>query len=116
VFKMGNESARKEIKLLVYFLIFVWLLNIVIWGYAFYTGMISVEIGTVIVSYTIILPLILMPIVVIGLWKLKRWGSIMGYILSIFLLIASLISLNIIGIIIWGIILFFLYKYRNIFA
>lgn len=113
---MNKEDARKEIKLLACFLIIVWLLNIIIWGYVFYTGMISIEIGTVIVSYTIIFPLILMPIVIIGLWKLKRWGSLLGYILSILLLIASLISFNIIGIIVWGIILFFLYKYRKVFA
>lgn len=112
---MGKE-ARKEVKLLVCFVIVVWLLSIMIWGYAFYTGMISVEIGSVIAGYTIILPLILMPIVLIGLWKLKRWGSILGYALSIFLLIGSLISFNLIGIILWGIILCFLYKYRNIFA
>lgn len=116
VFRMGKDNARKEIKLLAYFLIIVWLLNIVIWGYAFYTGMISIEISTLIAVFTVILPLILMPIVIIGLWNFKRWGLMLGYILSISLLLSSLISFNIIGVIVWGIILFFLHKYRNTFG
>ncbi len=112
VFKMNNENTKKEVKQIVYLLAFVWILNILIWGYLYYAGIISFQIIQVINF----LPLILIPIVMAGLWSMKKWGLILGYIFSILLLLNSIISLNALGLIIWGVILRYLHKYRKNFS
>ena len=112
VYKMEDDSRKKEVKHVVYLLAFIWILNVAIWGYLFYSGKVVFQITSIIG----LLPLILIPLVMIGLWSFKKWGLILGYILSAIALINSIISINIIGIIIWGIVLYYLFKSRNIFS
>jgi hypothetical protein len=109
---MEDDSRKKEVKQIVYLLAFVWILNIAIWGFVFYSGMLSFQITSIIG----LSPLVLIPFIIFGLWSFKKWGLILGYILSAIVLINSLISINIIGIIIWGAVLYYLYKSRNIFS
>jgi len=109
---MEEESRKKEVKQIVYLLALVWILNIIIWIYVFYSGIISFEITSIIG----LSPLILDPFVIIGLWSFKKWGLILGYILSLIIIINSIVSANIFGIIIWSIVLYYLYKSRNIFS
>ena len=109
---MRDNSRKKEVKHLVYLLLFLWLLNIVVYGYLIYFGILKIQPIIVVV----LLPLGLILLVIVGLWRFKKWGLILGYILSISLLIESLISVNIIGLIIWAIILYYLYKYRENFS
>lgn len=112
VSKMEDDSRKKEVKHVVYLLAFVWIFNVAIWGYLLYSQRIVFQITSVIG----LLPLVLIPFVMIGLWSFKKWGLILGYILSAIALINSIISINIIGIIIWGVVLYYLYKSRNIFS
>lgn len=108
---MGDETRKKEVKQIVYVLAFIWVLNIVMWGYSFYSGTISFQI-TSIIDFS---PLVLIAFVMAGLWSFKKWALILGYILSVIFIIKSTISLSIFGILIWWIVLYYLYKHRNIF-
>lgn len=110
---MEANTRKKEIKHLVYFLIIIWILNIAVWVFSLYSGLIQVKNILGFIIY--LLPLILIPFVIVGLWKFKKWGLILGYILSIIVLITNLVSFNIIGIIIWGIVLYYLIKSRRLF-
>jgi hypothetical protein len=112
VFNMKDESKRKEVKQLVYLLAMVWILSIVIWAYIFYLGAYSFQI-TYLIS---LIPLILIPFVIFGLWSFKKWGLTLGYILAIIILIESILAPNIIGVIIWVIVLYYLYKSKSIFS
>ncbi|RLI99774.1 MAG: hypothetical protein DRP03_02695 [Candidatus Aenigmatarchaeota archaeon] len=114
VFEMEDETRKKEVKQIVYLLAFVWILNIAIWGYLFYFRKAIFQITPIIIIG--LSPLLLIPVVMVGLWSFKKWGLILGYILSVIALINSLLSFNLIGIIIWGVILYYLYKSRVIFS
>jgi len=106
-----KDSGKKEIKKIVYFLALIWVLNIAILAYLFYLGLVSFQIAYIL-SFS---PLVLIPFIMIGLWKFKKWGLFLGYILSIVFIIDAIVSVNIIRIILWIVVLYYLYKYRNIF-
>ncbi len=98
---MSHERDFR-IKEVIYFLVFIWILNIIMLGYAIFSD-------TSIQMY-FILSLILIPLILIGLWKRKEWGLFLCYIISIFFILEGILSLNIIKVIVWCIVLYYLYK------
>ena len=54
-------------------------------------------------------------IAIYGIWKLKNWGFILGFIVYGISLITSLIYPRIATFILYAIIVYFLYKYKKIY-
>ena len=109
---MEEDSRKKEVKQLVYLLIALWIFSIAAYAYVFMAGFLSFGLTTLVVF----VPLVLTPLLIIGLWKTKKWGLMLGYALYLISLANGVLTMNIIQIAIPGIILYFLYKRREIFS
>ena len=59
--------------------------------------------------------LVLMPVAIFGLWYLKKWGLILGYVLSVTIFITSAMAFDIFSVIAWAIVLYLLAESRNAF-
>lgn len=110
---MDDDAVKKEVKNIVYFLAIIWILSLAVYGYVFYSGTLSLQTTQLIFG---LLPLILLPLVMVGLWSSKKWGLFLGYVLSALLLINSIRSINLLGMVLWGSVFYHLYKSRNIFS
>ena len=103
--------ANKNIKQIVYFLGIIWILTLVLFGLQISSRGLSFDLALLInVSQ-----LILLPIVMIGLWKSMKFGLILGLLMSGIYIIVSLINFNLIGLIIWIIVIYYLWKTKEQF-
>lgn len=103
--------ANKNIKQIVYFLGIIWILTLILWILQISSTGLSFDFALLInVSQ-----LILLPIVMIGLWKSMKFGLILGLLMSGIYIIVSLINFNLIGLIIWIIVIYYLWKTKEQF-
>ena len=103
--------ADKNIKQIVYFLGIIWILTLILWILQISSTGLSFDFALLInVSQ-----LILLPIVMIGLWKSMKFGLILGLLMSGIYIIVSLINFNLIGLIIWIIVIYYLWKTKEQF-
>jgi hypothetical protein len=113
-FQPSRDENRKEVKQLVLLIAVLWIINtVLIVGLVILFGG---QINFTPVFLVALLPLVLTPILLFGLWNFKKWALFMGYILYGINMISSILSLSILGIIISGLILYTLYKARNNFS
>lgn len=103
------KMVDKNIKQIVYFLGIIWILTLILFILNIYSTGLSFDLNFLIN----ISQLILIPIVMIGLWKLEKWGLVLGLLISIIYIIVSLINLNIIGLIMWTIVIYYLWKNKE---
>ena len=108
----GDDSRRSNPKLVVYWMMTAWLWSLFSKGTelivfrTFQFGLFQIIISVL---------LVLIPVAVIGLWSSKRWGLILGYVVSTSNLIISAIFFDVLGLVAWGIVLYSLIKSRNAF-
>ena len=112
----GNDSRGSNPKLVVYWMIAAWLWSLLSKGTDLIRLRISqLDLFTIIMLVLTFAPLVLIPVAVIGLWSSKRWGLILGYVVSTSNLIISAIFFDVLGLVVWGIVLYSLIKSRNAF-
>lgn len=108
-----EENGRKDIKQLVLVLLVLWILNVGILGMLlFMGGQFTITPNSVIM----IANLAIFPIILFGLWNLKKWGILLGYANYGIGLINSILLQSPLGVVIDIIILYYLYKSRNLFS
>jgi hypothetical protein len=112
-FNTSAEEVKKEIKLLIIFLIIVFLFNLGIIAYQIQTGYLMLFSYIFITS---IISLGILPLAIMGLWKMKRWGLYLAFGLSVFHLLDGIIGFNFIKVLINAIIIYHLYKWRSLFT
>ena len=108
----GDDSRRSNPKLVVYWMMTAWLWSLLSNGTELIHFRTS-QFGLFQIIISVLL--VLIPVAVIGLWSSKRWGLILGYVVSTSNLIISAIFYDGLGLVAWGIVLYSLTKSRNAF-
>ncbi len=112
------ETEQKGIKSFVIFFVLVWILNLVgfiLIKFLDFSTFLHLSELNIFLSLSFFITLIFIPILCIGLIKLKRWAWIGTLIYLGSEIIIFLFSLNITSVLIWGYIAYWIYNKKDLF-
>tara|TARA_Y100000310_G_C20489366_1_gene718424 strand:+ start:224 stop:571 length:348 start_codon:yes stop_codon:yes gene_type:complete len=98
-FIKDREEAVKNINILKYILIGLWGLNVIVWIWLF--SIASTALTTIFLAYALV-PILGVPVLIYGLWNLKKWALVYGYVLIGLLLVSSLLRASVVQTLLWA--------------